>query len=1021
MYNKLVRLSLGTDFSNFYPHTIQFNQLPQLMCSPNVLYSPTQYVENKRKSANYKGFADFIVLDFDEGWTEQLEELFNKWIGYKVPTKSHMKEKNGVVCERYRVVLLVDKPIQLNYQEYKRMYKHIMRDLKLTADKSCVDACRFYYSAQQDISNCIQLKGIQYFPWQDYVYQDFQFAGLNENQSIDVSNYKDIDVSIFENMQHSKRYPCPICQREGFDQKGHHLGFNKDEDYPTCFFDEQHSKILRKLYNQYKHGTIETEMEKINDMVRAKCTPDLILTGRYDPHPTNYSDKLLDLYDTMLDALEKDYYTELDIETFSEFYVSETLEEAENRLKDTHKYIKGAYNARCGEFKGVALDTLKNKIRIITLGGGGAVCPFDMCYVREDQKQRILNIIKTHFITGHNLKFDLKSIMASYGEQYCPDYCFDTMLASRMIHMACDPEDAQMGHSLGSAAFRFLNYKMNKEVDHTWGQDNLSQEQLKYAGNDVKILRPLREEQIRQFMQIYGPFDTVNYDISKLEFLGPLVKYHPVLALEMQTMLEVARIENTGVKPNVPMMERMIDYYNKVIDDTDSELGINCGSSKQCVELLQKRIGPHITSSEKGVLWDICGEHPFVERIIESKAARTRKGLMESMSINNLHPVDKRIHASFNQLLSTGRFACANPNMQQIPRNIKNDVYMSSEDTLVFDTDYAAVELRIEAVVSGDPLMIEAYKNNADLHYLTASKLFEKQIPHTPEEKEDAEKNPNSKFICKEDRGKAKRFNFGLIYGMHWTTFMAQCKGDWVDMTEEDAKKYYDMYFDTYKGIKNLIDTAKNVFMTGQDRTIPRWIKYANGSMHKMDKKVPFFTQCQTLLGRRLAVDTERKLMNYPVQGSGADAIKLAICKVGQETRKLNSTYRTINLVHDDTVGEVQLKDFDVSSKLFRDALEFAINYILRYKFHTPVEQDFCILSMFGEEIFLEKALTVEDIDKKLVEQIQHDIGKMNEEEDPEKKTEWSVNINRKYHLLEKFRAKVKDIESSKQKELQVI
>ena len=114
MYTKLVRLSLGTDFTNFYPYTVQFNQLPQLLCSPNILYSPTQYVDNKRKSANYKGFADFIVLDFDEGWSEEQENLFNQYLGLKVPTKSHMREKNGIVCERYRIILLLETPRQLN-------------------------------------------------------------------------------------------------------------------------------------------------------------------------------------------------------------------------------------------------------------------------------------------------------------------------------------------------------------------------------------------------------------------------------------------------------------------------------------------------------------------------------------------------------------------------------------------------------------------------------------------------------------------------------------------------------------------------------------------------------------------------------------------------------------------------------------------------------------------------------------------------------------------------------------------
>lgn len=1005
-YDRLVRLSLGKDFSVFEPITIRFNQLPSLMCQASILYSPSQYKDNRRRAANFLGFADFLVLDFDEGWSDELTSFFNQFYGYLVPTRHHMKEKNGIICERYRVVLLEDTQINLSYKEHKRLYKHIIKDLKLPADTSCVDACRFYYSAEQPVSNCIQLKGTQYFPWQKYNYQDLQYASLNLNkEKVDISKYQDLDVSYFANLHHSKRYPCPICRLEGLDQKGHHLGFNKDDDYPSCFYEEEHSKILRKLYKQYKYGRLEKDEEKIKDMVRAKCTPDLIKVSKYDPKPTNYSEDLLKFYDKALDMIEKDDWLDLDIETFCEDYVDETLEEAEARLGADYKYIKGAYNAKCGEYKGVALDPLLNKIRIMTLGGGGATCPFDMYYVTPEQKQRILNLIRDKIVTGCNLKFDISSIIAKYGIEYCPKYCFDIMLASRMIHMAQDPEDSAIGHGLEACAFRFLNYKMDKSVEHTWGNDNLSPRQLQYAGNDVKVLRPIVKEQIRQFKELYGPFDTANYDVEKLKFLGPLVDEHPILALEMQALLEVIRIEHKGVKPNVEMMLRKIDDYNAFIDKTDAALGINCGSSKQCVEYLQKYVSPNITSSASGVLWDY-EEFPGVRDIIESKQARTRRGLMESMSDTNVHPYDKRIHAHFNQLLNTGRFACSKPNMQQIPKDIKNTIYVSDSNGAVFDTDYAAVELRIETVVANDPVMLEAYRNKVDMHYFTASKMYNKQIPHTHEEKEDAEKNPNTKFINKWERGYAKSANFGLIYGLALSSWICMSKGADPNLTDEECEKSYNAFFDTYKGVKAIIDNAKQTFLQGSDRKIPRWVRYANGSWHKIDKTVPFFTTTRTLLGRILAVDTERKMMNYATQGSGADIIKLAICTVGYNTRKDNTSYRTINLVHDDTIAESDIKDFDINAKCFRDALEFAVNYVLRYKFHTSVDQDFCVLSLFGKEVFLEEALTVKDIETKLIERLNHDYKMLQEEQDKSKKEKILKTMKTYNEVLEELKSK---------------
>ena len=1006
VYDKNIRISLGKDFSKFIPITVKFSEMPNIVCSPNVLYSPTQYANYERKAANFLGFTDILIFDFDEGWTKEKDDFFNNFIGYKVPTKSHMKEKNSLICERYRIILLLDKSINLNYREYKRLYKHIIKDLKLESDTSCVDACRFYYSSEQPINNCIKFEGNQYFNWEKYNYPDLKFAKLiNEENEIDISAFEGLDLSYLSNLNPSKRYPCPICRLEGFDQKGHHLGFNKDENYPTCFFDEDHSKILRRLYNKYKYGNTKNKIEEISNMVREKCTPDLIKLGQRNPKPTNYNSDLLTLYDKSLDIIEQDAIVDLDIETFYDYFVDETLEECEARLGKDYKYIKGAYNKKCEEFKNLALDPLLNKIRIITLSGNGAVCPFDMYYVTDIQKQRILNIIKNKLIVGHNLKFDLRSIMNKYGEDVCPQYCFDTMLASRMIHMALDPEDQVIGHNLEATAFRFINFKMDKHIEHSWGNDNLTPEQLKYCGMDVKVLRPIFKEQCKQFMQIYGKFDSTHYDMSEIEYLGPLVQTHPVLALEMQTMLEMARLENSGVLSNSKMMLKQIDYYTELIDRYDNDLGINIGSSKQCVPLLQKYVDPKIDSSSKETLASYK-DNPIVAKIMEGKQARTRKGLMESMAITNVHPFDGRIHASFNQLLSTNRFACKNPNMQQIPRTIKNEVYMSGPDTIVYDDDYAAVELRLVTVVSGDKVLLEAYKNNTDLHYLTSSLLLDKKIPHTVEEKEDAEKNPNSQFVSKEERGFGKSCNFGLVYGISKEGFIALLRQNGSTMTDQELGKYYDKYYSSYPGVKAMIDNARKTFMYGTDKTIDRWVELKNGHLQKVTKEVPFYTHCRTLFGRVLTVDTQNKLMNYPVQGSGADTIKLAITKLGYESRKIKSTHRTINLIHDDTVGECIVADFDTVSPIFRGALEWAVNYVLRHAFFTSVDKDFCILSMFGEEVMIEGALTLKDAQEKLIEMMKHNYEKFvkaKEANETEELVKLSEKLNTQNRVLEKL------------------
>ena len=1011
LYNKQIRLSFGKNFSIFLPQTVNFLEIPKIVCSKNVLYSAAQFKDNKRKAENFLGHADIIILDFDEGWNEYHEELFNNYIGFKVPTKSHMKEKNGIVCERYRIILLLDKPIMLDYSNYKKLYKHIMKDLNLESDTSCVDACRFYYSSEQPIENCVRLKGSQYFNWEKFNYQDFNYAKL-VHDNIDISRYEGMDLSYLENLNPSKRYPCPLCVLEGLDQKGHHLGFNKDKNYPSCFYDEEHSKILRKLFSKYKNKVINTKIEELIEMGKEKCTSEQIKIGKRDPHPTNYSNDLLDLYNKSLDEIEKDTLVDIDIETFSEYFVDETVEEAEARLGKEYKYIKNAYKKAEDEYKDIALDPLKNKIRIITLSGNGAVCPFDMYYVTEEQKQRILNIIKTKILIGHNIKFDLRSIQNKYGWDVLPPYCFDTMIGSRMIHMATDVEDQQAGHNLEATAFRFLGFRMDKHIEHSWGNDNLLPEQLKYCGMDVKVLRPIFKEQLKQLSQLYGQFDTSNYDMKEIEYLGPFIKVHPVIALEMQTVLEMIRLENYGVKSNIPMLSKTMEEYDRVIEQNDAELGINCGSSKQCVEFLKKNVDEKIESSSKEALLPY-NDNPIVQKITAGKEARTRRGLMEAMSKTCVHPYDGRIHASFNQLLSTGRFSCKDPNMQQIPRGIKNSVYQAEEDGVAYDCDYAAVELRLVTVVSGDEKMLDAYSKNTDMHYLTANLLLGKKIPHTPEEKEDAEKNPNSEFISKADRNLAKYFNFGLVYGVSKESFTTLLLQSNPDVSAPQAAEYYDKYFESYTGIARTIKNAKSTFMYGSNKKVMRWIKSKDGHLFNKEAEVPFFTQCTTLIGRKLAVDNPRKLLNYPVQGSGADAIKFAITKLGYTTRNIKSSHRTINMVHDDTIGECRIYDFDINSKIFRDSLEWAINFVLRRKFFTPVDDDFCVLSLCGEEVFLENSFTLKDIKTNLRETMKHDYEKLLEaqkENNAKDVIEYSEKLNRENRAAKKFDDKLKEL-----------
>lgn len=937
IYDTLITVSTARadDFVNFYPQTIMFKQMVDIVHAP-CKYSAATFKDNRRRMSNFNGRADIIILDFDEGFPDEYFDIFDKYVGIIAPTRSHMKDKKGLICPRYRVILLLKTPLIAKPSAYKRVYKHIISDLKVKADYACVDASRFYFGSEDNKHLTRFLKGKELFDWTSYDYDDFQYVSLTKPKYIDIEPYKDIDVSFIDDLNPSKRYECPICALTNEDKNKHHLGFEKDKQIITCFYNEEHSQILRKLYyNQYNKNNSEEE-----ELGKERCTVDMIPVVTRYPKPTNYSDNLLLMYDKALDELEKAPVIFLDTETFSEKSVNMTLEEAQIAFKD-YSYVKPAYNKAAKQFDEVALDPLANRIRLLQLGDGKTFVPFDVYFMRPDQLGRALNIIKNSFIVGQNLKFDFKGIINKFGEQYLPTYCFDTMIASKLLHNAVDYELDPMGHNLGAIAKRICNIDMVKDQGASdWGRDNLTNDQIRYAIEDIKVLPHIYSKMMTdKIPSIYGKFNDPHYDLSELAFLGPLMNVHPIFAIEMQFVIELSKLECNGVMPNRAFLEDTLRRYQLRLEEIEKYLGINVKSAPQCVKLLQERVDPLITGSSKDVLRAYSG-NAICDMISEGKSQSTRCGLIKSML--NTHPYDGRLHSSFNQMLSTGRLSSKDPNMQQIPRTLKNYIYDTAEGYTISDADYPAVELRIESIVANDKVMINAYKEGKDLHYITAKGIFSKPIPSTPEEKHQAE--IDGSFITKEERGKGKQANFGLIYGMIAETLKDYYKAQGVEISVEEAVTIRSAFMNLYPDVAKAIENAYATFMQGTE--MPKLVLTKEGSF---TKDVAYYTQVQTLLGRKTTVETPNKMLNYPVQGSGADIAKLAVCKIAYDWKQAGLHAKMINMIHDDIVYEARNDEYEESKKIFVDGMGFAVNYVLRRAFNTDMNKEFTDLSKDGK------------------------------------------------------------------------
>ena len=279
-------------------------------------------------------------------------------------------------------------------------------------------------------------------------------------------------------------------------------------------------------------------------------------------------------------------------------------------------------------------------------------------------------------------------------------------------------------------------------------------------------------------------------------------------------------------------------------------------------------------STAAGVLEKLAPDYPVVNDILEYRAVTKLKSTYAD-GLTAFVAQDGRIHTSFNQTITaTGRISSTDPNLQNIPMKTEmgkkiRKAFIPSEGMRFADADYSQIELRILAHMSGDKELIEAYRENKDIHRITASKVF-----NTPFEE-----------VTPLQRRNAKAVNFGIVYGI---SSFGLSQG--LSISRKEAAEYIDAYFKTYPGIKAFLDKlvkdAKEngyaVTMYGRRRPVPE-LKSSNFM--------------QRSFGERVA-------MNSPIQGSAADIIKIAMIRVWEALLKGNMKSRLILQIHDELLIE---------------------------------------------------------------------------------------------------------------------
>ncbi len=487
---------------------------------------------------------------------------------------------------------------------------------------------------------------------------------------------------------------------------------------------------------------------------------------------------------------------------------------------------------------------------------------------------------------GQNIKYDIQ-VLENYGIKL-RGKIFDTMIA----HYLIQPE---LRHNLDYIAESYLNYKP-VSIEELIGKKGADQGNMRDV--PLHIIKDYSCEDADLTWQLYlllseklKEFDLVNL-AENIEF--------PLIRVLSDMEISGVRIDTDALKQFGYDLNTDISMLEKEIYDLAGET-FNISSPKQLGEIIfdklkissdVKRTKTKIYSTSEDVLVKLSGQHPIINKVLDYRTLRKLLSTYVEALPKMINEKTGNIHTSFNQAItSTGRLSSNNPNLQNIPfreergREIRKAFIPTDNDHILLSADYSQIELRLMAHMSKDGNMLDAFKNNEDIHQSTAAKIF----------------NISADQVTRDMRRKAKTANFGIIYGI--SAFGLSQR---LNIPRSEAKELIDGYFRSYPGVKEYMEYS--VRMARE-----------NGYV-------------ETLMGRRRYLKdinshnafvrgfAERNAINAPLQGSAADIIKIAMINIHKELIKKNLKSKMIIQVHDELVFDVFRPELDeIKSTVFHE------------------------------------------------------------------------------------------------------
>lgn len=475
---------------------------------------------------------------------------------------------------------------------------------------------------------------------------------------------------------------------------------------------------------------------------------------------------------------------------------------------------------------------------------------------------------------------------------YIDNIIYDTMIAAYLLEYNLKEDIAYLANELGyDIPFRETLYPK---------KENINMQELENASiMKAKFIHETKEELVNK----------LNSDEL----------YELFINIEMPLSNVLADMEYNGINVDKRKLEEMGEEIKIKIELTSKDIynyagcEFNISSPIQLGDILFEKLGlPHGKKGKNGystavdVLEKLKGKHPIIELILEYRMLTKLYSTYIEGLINSISD-DNKIHTIYTQTLTrTGRLSSIEPNLQNIPirheyGRLIRKAFVPSDDSIIVSSDYSQIELRLLSHIANVESLIEAFKNDEDIHTKTASDIFGVELQE----------------VTKDMRRNAKAVNFGIIYGISGYGLSEQ-----IGVTPKEANEFINNYLNTYPGVKKYMD---DIIAKAHEDGYVRTLFNRKRTIPELNNK-----------NYMIRSGGERIALNTPIQGTSADIIKKAMVEIDNELKNRNLSVKMIVQVHDELVFDCPKEEFDEVREIIRNVMENT--YLLNVPLKVDIE-----------------------------------------------------------------------------------